>query len=349
MDGTTIGGPTAASRNYIGGNNNAGVLAGSTAASRPLDPEQLHRSQLRRDGRSSGHHLRRQPGDDRCRRPRRGQPLRGQRHQPFQGLLLNAGASDVQVRGNTLGVGVGGQNLGFAGAAINVYGGDNSVIGGTTAGEGNVIGNAPAGIQLANTAHDNTSDRQPDRHRRLRRPTLAARMASSSGAATGNTLGAGTAASENVISNWSGDAIRIGGDGSDENSIGRNRGNGQRGPFIDLEETSAGRQRLRQHGERPERRHPGAARHFSPANPTIASREPAVPGRPCGSTAPRERWPPRRPAFSSSSDEKVVGPAGNWKLNPAGRLKKGWRVERQPDGARRHGSSELALAKKARR
>ena len=344
-DGTTIGGATAADRNYIAGNskgveakagaadttvrnNFSGLTAGGSAAVPDVfsgvDLVTVDPDTVVADNRFAGN------GAD-----------------PGQGLLLNNGASDVQVRGNTFGTGTGGEPLGFQLAAINVNGGDNNVIGGTGLGEGNVIGNAPIGVQLSNTANDNTLIGNL-----IGTDAGGADIGNTSGVLVGpgsmNTIGAGTAASENVISNSTGDAIRIALDGSDQNSIGRNRGSANGGLFIDLEETFGSL---------------GNGFGNTTSGPNAGIQEPVVTSarrrrdRVNGTGIPGATVRVYRAEATAGSaptgllkflGEKVIGPAGTWKLNPAGRLKKGWVVsanQTEPDGD----SSELALGKKARR
>jgi hypothetical protein len=61
---------------------------------------------------------------------------------------LNIDGSGVIVQGNSIGIGVGGQDLGFSGTGINILGpaGDSALIGGGSAGQGNEIGNVINGI-----------------------------------------------------------------------------------------------------------------------------------------------------------------------------------------------------------
>jgi hypothetical protein len=62
---------------------------------------------------------------------------------------LNLDGSGAVVQGNSIGIGVGGQNLGFSGTGINLLGplpGNGALIGGGSAGQGNEIGNVNRGI-----------------------------------------------------------------------------------------------------------------------------------------------------------------------------------------------------------
>ena len=64
------------------------------------------------------------------------------------GAAIDINANGATVRGNVIGVGTGGENVGGGGTAISVISGTGNQIGGLAAGEGNVIGNAGTGIFL---------------------------------------------------------------------------------------------------------------------------------------------------------------------------------------------------------
>jgi CSLREA domain-containing protein len=152
-----------------------------------------------------------------------------------------AGGSAVQlstngavVQGNTIGIGTGGQNVGGGGVGIVLNNGSANQVGGSGAGEGNVVGNAGAGISIndnGGTVAGNvigTDVTQTQSH-----------PVSNAGIGVGgdnHVIGGTTAAAENVIANvTAGDAIDVAVDGTDFNTILRNRGTASAGQeFIEL-------------------------------------------------------------------------------------------------------------------
>ena len=235
-DNTTIGGTTAASRNFIGGgtidieidngaqgtavsNNFIGLAPSGTAAlgavsvgvvSDATDPVTIEDNRFASNG-----------------------------NEPNNLLTLNG--SSASVKGNVLGVGTGGEDLGPEFNPI-VVAGDSNQIGGPDPGDVNVIGFSgtsatSAGIRLLggadnNVIEGNTIGTGPTGGEEF--DNGAAGILIGSTASSNNTIGGDTLAEENVISNSARAAIEVVDAGSSGNRILRNRGSGNTGLFIDL-------------------------------------------------------------------------------------------------------------------
>lgn len=131
-------------------------------------------------------------------------------------------------RGNTIGIGTGGQDVGGGSAAILANGGSGNQIGGSNPGDGNVIGNSQTAIFLGAGESGTTVAGNV-----IGTDASGATAHPISDGASGigilvqgpnNILGGTTAGGENVISNTFTGAIRIQFDNNDGNQILRNRG-----------------------------------------------------------------------------------------------------------------------------
>ena len=137
-------------------------------------------------------------------------------------------ATGTVVKGNTLGIGTGGQNVGGGAVGLVANGGSGNQIGGSNPGEGNVIGNTSTALFLGAGESGTTVAGNvigTDASETTAQPI--------SDGATGigilvqgpnNIVGGTTAGGENVISNTFTNAIRIQFDNNDGNQILRNRG-----------------------------------------------------------------------------------------------------------------------------
>jgi parallel beta-helix repeat protein len=159
---------------------------------------------------------------------------------------------------------------------------------------------------------------------------------------TGNVIGGDTAGDENVISNSLFEAIKISDDEQDDNQVLRNRGSGDGGYFLDLTPPD------------------GIGNDVNGPNggilaPTVKSARRGadrVKGTGVPGTTVRVY---RAHGFSDDQPngllkflgEKTVGAGGTWKLNPAGKLKKGWLVSANQTSSS-DGSSEFARAKEVK-
>jgi len=149
-------------------------------------------------------------------------------------VALNVGASNSSVTGNVVGIGTGGQNVGGAEIAINIGGADNTV-GGAGAGEGNVVGNTDGGISVGGGDGNTVAGNRIGTDATETQAHPITNTGINVNGPDDNTIGGDTAAEENVIENVGGDAIKILGDGTDFNSVLRNRGSAApSGEFIDL-------------------------------------------------------------------------------------------------------------------
>jgi hypothetical protein len=351
--GTTIGGPTAASRNYIGGNANAGIIAPATASGVTIRNNFIGLAASGASGipdGASGVELQTTAADVVV----AGNRFGGDGTDPNQGVSLTAAASNSKVQGNTFGVGTGGENLALSsfGAGINISG-SSHLIGGSGAGEGNVIGNVSAGVLLGDGASGNTIEGNL-----IGTTAAGADIGTTTGISapavvtpvTDNTIGGTTGASENVISNGV-EGIEIALDGSDGNAILRNRGAGNSGLFLDLRDHVLSEAS------------PGNGVGNTASGPNEGIQEPVVGSarrrqdRVKGTGAAGATVRVHR-SFGPAGDapnglkkylgKAVVGSAGGWRMNPAGTLKKGWTVSANQTDADGN-SSEFALAKKTRR
>jgi CSLREA domain-containing protein len=222
----TIGGPTAADRNYFAGNGDEAIDAsadGLTIRNNFLGLNFAGTTTIA--DQSPELNLTGVAGDPITIRDNR---------VGFNGPFgISLGGSGATVTGNTIGVGTGGQDVG-ADTAINVPGSGNA-IGGTGPGDGNVVGNTDTGITVnggsgstfvGNKVGTNATETQ-------------AHPITGSGiivnGSDSNTIGGTSAAGENVIENVGADAILVLGDGTDFNAILRNRGSAASNEqFIDL-------------------------------------------------------------------------------------------------------------------
>jgi hypothetical protein len=148
----------------------------------------------------------------------------------------NSPAQQTTIQGNYIGTDVNATaNRGSSGNGIHVGNAQDTVIGGSTAGEGNVIARSGGnGIDLADG--DNTTiagNFIGTNSVGTSLPTTGAgiRLANDS---SNNTIGGDTAAAENVISHSGGDAIEISGSTSIADTIARNRGVANGDLFVDL-------------------------------------------------------------------------------------------------------------------
>ena len=235
-DGTTVGGASAASRNYVGGSNSQGIQVGDGAEATMIRNNFLG---LAASGTAavpdttSGLVVNADLAGTQVLDNRFG----GAGAAPAQGLLLS-NAIGATVRGNTFGLGTGGQNLAVP-LAIRVLASDSNAIGGTGVGEGNVIVNGDTAVQILQN-----SDSNAVLGNLIGTDGTAADLGVGAGiqmfgpaASTQNTIGGTVAAAQNVISNTT-DPIVISHDGTDQsfdqNTIGQNRGSGNTNLFIDL-------------------------------------------------------------------------------------------------------------------
>jgi hypothetical protein len=161
------------------------------------------------------------------------------------GLRIGAFSADNHtIRGNVIGVGTGGEDLGITGEPGLQFDGGTSTIGGTLAGDGNTIGNiktsTQAAVLLTNGASGNTiqgnfigttSTGVPEPNAG---PGI--QLGGSNGF-TGDLIGGSTPESENVISNSGGDAILFSQGGSGVQilrNVGKNNGSGSNDLFFDM-------------------------------------------------------------------------------------------------------------------
>jgi hypothetical protein len=157
----------------------------------------------------------------------------------------------------------------------------------------------------------------------------------------GNAIGS-VASSANTISNVAGNPILITADAADQNSIGVNFGTGNGSLYADLGDDGFG--------------------NVAVTGPNNGIQAPAVgkarraKDRVTGSGIPGATVRVYRSAGAVGASptgllkflgEKIVGAGGGWKLNPAGRLKKSWRVSANQTSTIGD-SSEFALAKRVR-
>jgi hypothetical protein len=147
---------------------------------------------------------------------------------------------NTTIKGNQIGVDTAGTVIGFGGPAIDTQASTTDLtIGGTGAGEGNVIaGGGVAGIRL-NGAFRATVQGNfigTDSTGTATYGNTGPGILSNGGSTQPNTIGGTTAAGENLISNNTGDAIRVTQTNGVE--IQRNRGAGNGEQFIDLENPS---------------------------------------------------------------------------------------------------------------
>ncbi len=233
-DNITIGGATAADRNYIGGGpSTSAISAGSGAAGLVIRNDFVG---LSADGASrlgSG-------GAITLGAPALTAPvIRDNRIADVVGTPISATANGADIRGNVVGIGTGGQNVGGGANAGIFVAGDNATIGGTSPGDPNVVGNSGGGGILVSGSNNaivanfvGTNQAETQQH-----PNVGAGISVANGDV--NTVGGVTAASGNVVSNSGDDAIVVMFDGSDRNLVGSNRGrnNGDSASdlFIDLD------------------------------------------------------------------------------------------------------------------
>ncbi len=150
------------------------------------------------------------------------------------GAAIDLAAASSIVRGNVIGIGIGGENVGGGTTGIFVNGGSANQIGGSDVGEGNVIGNAGTAVLVGGSGSTyagnviGTDATETQAH-----PVTLNGILLNGGSS--NVVGGTTAASENVINNVPDDAIRVSGNNNDFNRILRNRGTAAVGhEFVDL-------------------------------------------------------------------------------------------------------------------
>jgi hypothetical protein len=160
--------------------------------------------------------------------------------------------------------------------------------------------------------------------------------------ASENEIGDDTAANANVISGVGGAPIEILSDGSDGNTIGRNGGSSNGELFIDLGGAGFGND--------------AAGPNNGIQAPTVGKAQRGK-DRVKGTGVPDATIRVYRSAGPSASSptgllkflgQTFVGPNGGWKLNPAGKLKRNWRVSASQTVVG-DGSSEFAPAKKVQK
>jgi CSLREA domain-containing protein len=230
----TIGGPTAASRNYIGASDDDGIDARAAAANLAVLNNFIG---LRPDGHGAAPITDRAviaAGDGAQIRDNRigGLSVPPGANKPLVGIHLSG--DDGEITGNVLGVGVGGEDLGFSGGAegIRIEGVD-TVIGGTSPADANTIGFATQAIDIFGNAG-------ADRTQVLGNFIGTDASGADLGDNTANgiqvvsptldvVIGGESASGQNVISNLNGEPIVVLGPNNQQLTIGRNLGlaNGQ--------------------------------------------------------------------------------------------------------------------------
>ena len=236
-DDTTIGGPSAADRNYIG-LGSVTTSAGALNAVIQNNFVGLNQAGTARIGTGGTIALTDTTGAN-VAGNRVAQDLNN-----APGISTSGPANTI--RGNVVGIGTGDQDVGSGTAAITVFGegADANLIGGPNPGDGNTLGNGKVGVNIvdgdANIVQGNFIGTDAGEAADYGYAGLGIDVGHISGnSATGNILGGNAAGSENVISNIAaigqlGDAIRIVANGEDGNQILRNRGIDNGGLFVDL-------------------------------------------------------------------------------------------------------------------
>ena len=245
---TTIGGPTAASRNVVDSSTAAAIPAVSVDAASTGAVIRSNYFGVSADGTQVVENE-----DDSVRNSAAGTQVRdnvfGSSGDPGADgeLSLREGGDGVVVTGNSFGVGPGGADLvtNTGDAPLLGVQSDGNQIGGTAAGEGNVFGYAnDVAILIGASAHLSDSNTivgnriGTDASETASYPIAEDGIVLSSGS-TSNVIGGTTAAAENVISNVAqstptSDAIEVVSQTSSQNRLLRNRGTGNGQLFIDL-------------------------------------------------------------------------------------------------------------------
>ena len=161
--------------------------------------------------------------------------------------LANTSAPNFVVQGNVIGEDPAGNAIGVGGGIGLGAAAAGNTIGGAGASEGNLIAGQTAanpratpgaGIGILGDGNDVLGNRiGVGSDGSARRLLVGITLGTDADA---NTIGGSTSAGENLISNMSGDAIRITGADSDGNALLRNRGSANGGLFIDLGDDGVG-------------------------------------------------------------------------------------------------------------
>jgi CSLREA domain-containing protein len=257
------------------------------------------------------------------------------------GVPIAVDGDGAQVEDNRIGVGAGGQELSGGDTGIYLVAGvqGNNVT-------GNVIdNNTTSAIRLEGSAGNTLTGNRIGVGGNTSTPAGIVVGPGFSSSSTGNAIGGTTAALENSINNTE-NAISIASDGQDANTILRNRGTGNSSLFAELNPFPG-------FGN-----DPATGPNNGIQAPTVTKAQvrkdkvkgTGVPGaivRVYRSSATGGSPPGLVENLVKYLGQATVGPSGGWKLNPAGKLKRNWRVsanQTEPDDD----SSEFAFAKKAK-
>lgn len=157
----------------------------------------------------------------------------------WRGIMFDNGASGNTVKGNYIGLDVGGTAAIANNLGISIWNSPNNIVGGTGAGDGNVIsGNTQVGIYLVfspssgNTIQGNTIGLNAARSAAVPNVTHGVEVCCAGNGGSNNTIGGTAAGAANVISGNGGVGVRVG--GGTGNSILTNVIYGNAGIGIDL-------------------------------------------------------------------------------------------------------------------